>query len=274
MLAAIPALALIPAVLMLKEPKRGAAEAHGQVQQSASMWSVLKIPTLWWIIASGALLNFNMYAYGTFLVSFFIRIHSQTLAQAGITTGIVYAVGGLAGGFLAGYFGDRIVKRRRDGRLLVAAAIAILGAPMAFFGILQPKGSVALAAALMAIAYGACNTYYGLVYSSIQDIVPPALRASTMSIYFMFMYFCGASMGPLLTGKVSDWRAHELATAAGSQVITAAHKAEGLQQAMLMIPLMSSLLAIVLWAASRTIAADMQRRDRSLAAGQPTAAAV
>ena len=80
-----------------------------------------------------------------------------------------------------------------------------------------------------------------------------------MSIYFMLMYFCGASMGPLLTGALSDWRAN---VAAGGAVINAQHRAIGLQQAMLIVPVLSLLLALVLYAGSRTIAADMTRREK------------
>ena len=54
-LAAAPALLLIPALMSLTEPKRGASETHQETASGASMWSVLKIPTLLWIIASGAL---------------------------------------------------------------------------------------------------------------------------------------------------------------------------------------------------------------------------
>ncbi|MFN7924224.1 MAG: MFS transporter [Bryobacteraceae bacterium] len=255
-LAAVPALVLVPLLLFLDEPPRGATEPHLR-EASGSMWSVLRIPTLWWIIASGALLNFNMYAYGTFMVSFFIRIHSQTLANAGVLTGVMYAIGGLAGAMLGGNLADRFVKQRRDARMLVAAAIALLGAPTAYLGIVQPKGSLPIALAMFTLAYGACNAYYGPVYSSIQDIVPPSMRARAMSIYFMLMYMMGASMGPLLTGRLSDWRAAEAAKAAGSVTIEAAHRATGLQEAVLIIPVLSFFLAIALWAGSRTIGRDM-----------------
>jgi MFS family permease len=262
-IAAAPALLLVPALWFLKEPVRGASETEKQsaANEGASMWSVLKIPTLWWIIASGALLNFNMYAYGTFLVSMFVRTHEQTLAAAGVIVGIIYAVGGIAGGSIAGKFGDEIIRKRRDGRMLVAAIIALIGVPLALAGVLQGKGSWLAAAVLFTLAYGACNSYYGLVYSSIQDIVPPRLRASTMSIYFMFMYMCGASMGPLLTGFLSDWRAKEAAAALGLNAVNAQARAQGLQEAMLVIPLLSFLLALVLWAGSKTIARDIDRRD-------------
>ena len=262
-IAALPAILLVPPLLLLREPERGSMDAVAKHIDGPreSMWSVLKIPTLLWIIASGALLNFNMYAYGTFTVSFLIRVHGQPLSQAGILTGVIMLSGGVAGGLIAGRVGDWIIRKRKDGRLLAAALFALAGAPVAYFGVVQPKGSLVAAVILLSLAYGSCNTYYGLVYSSIQEIVAPALRATTMSIYFMFMYMCGASMGPLLTGAISDWRAKVASQAAGSAVITAANKAVGLQEAMLMIPLLGLLLALVLYAGSLTITRDIDRRE-------------
>jgi hypothetical protein len=91
-----------------------------------------------------------------------------------------------------------------------------------------------------------------------------------MAIYFMFMYMCGASMGPLLTGAISDWRARVAAQMAQSAVVTAANKATGLQQAMLIIPLLGFLLAVVLYAGSRTITRDIEKRESQVA--EPAAA--
>lgn len=260
-IAAVPALLLIPALLLLEEPARGATEVRAVAAATGSMWSVLRIPTLWWIIASGALINFTMYAMGTFLPAFFSRLHGVSLSMSGIATGVVYIVGGVAGGTLAGIWGDRVIKKRKDGRLLWAALITAVSAPTAYFGIVTPVGSLPIAIVLLTISYGALNSYYGLVYSSIQDIVPPARRGTTMAIYFMLMYMCGASMGPYITGLLSDAMAHRAAAAAGSTVITETARAIGLQQAMLVIPVLSVALALVLWAGSRTVVQDMSRRD-------------
>jgi MFS family permease len=258
-LAALPAVVLIPIVLRLAEPARGATELHREALAKGSMTTILKIPTMWWIIASGALLNFNMYAIGTFLPAFLSRIHGLTLARSGIATGIVFAVGGVSGGLMAGRWGDRIIHKRRDGRLLAAAAIAAIGAPAAYLGI--DAGGVVEAIALITVAYGTLNSYYGLVYSAIQDIVAPAMRGTAMAIYFMAMYLCGASFGPLLTGKLSDLMARRAADATGAARVTEAFKAIGLQQAMFIIPVLSLLLAVVLYCGSRTIIADMRKRE-------------
>ena len=259
--AAVPALLLVPALLMLDEPQRGASELHPAPLVRASMWNVLRIPTLWWIIVSGALLNFNAYAFGTFLPAFLSRVHGVSLAKSGIDTGIVYLIGGVTGGTIAGYLGDFIVHRRKDGRLLCAAVLALVAIPFACVGILQPTGSLYLAMAFLAVTYASLTTYYGLVYSAIQDIVAPNQRASAMAIYFMAMYMCGASFGPLFTGKLSDVLAHRAAALAGSPSVTETFRAVGLQQAMLIIPVLCTALAFVLYMGSRTIIADMAKRE-------------
>ncbi|MGA3189184.1 MAG: hypothetical protein ABSF22_18930, partial [Bryobacteraceae bacterium] len=145
------------------------------------------------------------------------------------------------------------------------ALISLAGAPFAYFGAMQPKGALIAAVALWTVAYGSLNSYYGLVYSSIQDIVAPAQRGATMALYFMAMYLCGASFGPLLTGKLSDHFARRAAEAAGSITITDAARALGLQQAMLAVPICSVLLALVLYMGSRTITIDIERRDAAAA---------
>src|SRR5262249_11247861 len=83
-LAAAPALLLVPALLTLNEPARGAADPHTPLGPSKPATSILRIPTLWWIIASGSLLNFIMYSFSVFLASFLMRVHGLSLARTGI----------------------------------------------------------------------------------------------------------------------------------------------------------------------------------------------
>ena len=99
-------------------------------------------------------------------------------------------------------------------------------------------------------AYGLLQTYYGLVYAAMQDIVAPALRGAAMGVYFMAMYLCGASFGPLATGRLSD---HFARVAAGAGTVTEAARAAGLREAMYLIPALSVALAGVLWAGSRAM---------------------
>jgi MFS family permease len=257
--AAAPAILLVPLLLMLREPVRGASESH-TATDAGSIWQLLRVPTFWWIALSGALVNFNLYAVGTFFPAFFGRIHRMDVAHAGIATGLIYLVGGTLGGSLAGVWGDRIVRRFRSGRMLLAAIAALLAAPLSYFGIHQGYGQLALAVTLLTIAYGLLNMYYGLVYASLQDIVAPALRGTAMAMYFLVMYLLGASWGTVIIGRLSDRFALRAAHLAGAVHINEAFRAVGLQQALLALPVLSLALGVVLWAGSRSISKDMERR--------------
>src|SRR5262249_27805846 len=124
--AALPAVLLVPALLMLREPERGASEARRhETVATGSIWYILRIPTLWWIIASGALLNFCDYAFAMFLPAFLSRVHGLSVANSGKAAGTLYLLGGVLGGVLSGRVGDYIVHRRKDGRMLCAALMAL-----------------------------------------------------------------------------------------------------------------------------------------------------
>ena len=107
---------------------------------------------------------------------------------------------------------------------------------------------------LLVACSGLLNMYYGLVYASIQDIVEPRSRGTAMSLYFAAMYLCGGAFGPVLTGRLSDVLARRALDAGAA---AEAARSVGLQQAMLIIPLLCIGLAIVLWAGSRTIERDV-----------------
>jgi len=252
-LAAVPGLLLVPALLMLREPPRTRAKANTSAE---GIRTLLRMSTLWWITISGALVNFSLYALSSFLPAFLTRVHSLSVARAGIWVGIGSGVAGVLGGIAAGRVGDLAFRRRPDGRMIAATSTAACAAPVFYFGISQPAGQAGLAAVLIMAGYGLLNTYYGLVYSTIQDVVPPGLRGTAMALYFVVMYLCGASFGPLLTGRLSDALAR---TAAGTGPLTETARAIGLHQAMLVIPALSLALAFVLWGGARSVEADMRR---------------
>jgi MFS family permease len=207
------------------------------------------------------MINFNLYALGTFLPAFLTRVHGLSVARSGFWLGVGHILAGIFAAIAGGVIGDWAIRRRKNGRMLAASASALAAVPLAFWSVMQPAGSWIATTVFMCAAYGLLNMYYGMVYSSLHDIVAPALRGTAMSVYFMAMYLCGASFGPVLTGRLSDIMARR---AAGAGAITEAARAAGLQQAMLVIPALSLGLALVLYAGSRTVARDMAARDRQL----------
>jgi predicted MFS family arabinose efflux permease len=243
LLAAAPALALVPALLALPEPPRGNPASAA----AATPWTLLRLPAFLWIVASGALVNFALYTVSTFLPAFLSRFHGLSVAGAGFWAGIGSGVAGVLGGVAAGAWGDR--RASAPGRLRAAAVAAAAAAPAAVAGIALPPGQAAGAIALLMCAYGLLNMYYGLVYAAIQDLVAPRLRGTAMAVYFMAMYLCGASFGPLVTGGLSDLLAR---SAAAGGPLTEAARAAGLHQAMYVIAVFAAALAVVLARAARS----------------------
>ncbi len=233
LLAAAPAVVLVPILLRLPEPKR----AHKSATLSG-VAALARIPALWWITLSGALVNFMMYSFSYFVAAFLTRFHGFSVAEAGVWSGLGSGAAGMAGALAVVAFG---------GRLRLAATAALVATPLAWAAIRLPRGNATAAVVLLMLAYGLWQMYYGPVYAAIQDIVPPELRATAMSLYFLGMYLCGGAFGPLIVGALSD----HFAAAAGGD------RAAGLRQAMYTLPVVSASLSAVL-----AVSARVARRPR------------
>jgi MFS family permease len=233
---------------------------------------VLSIPTMWWLILSGALHNFNMYAIGSFLSPFLIRFHfagadiAEATREAGFISMFVNGLAGVPGLLLGGFIGDAIMRRRANGRLLVGAIAILVSAPLHYLALGRASGDAMGFAVLMGIGVASMYAYYSTVYSTIQDVIEPSLRGSGMALYFFAMYVLGASLGPLGTGLASDYFTKKAATAAGVVEFTRQalepFRAEGLHSAMYIIPVLGVLLTAVLFAGSRTVTKDMEKLQR------------
>ena len=263
LIAGIPGILAAIAALFIREPARGMKEtvAVGERKREGSVWRVLlSIPTMWWLILSGALHNFNMYALGSFLAPMLMRYHHADLRQAGLITTVVYGLSGIPGLLVGGALADRWSTKRRDGRLLVAAIATAISAPLMWAALTRPAASVTAFVLLGSLACMFMYVYYASVYAALQDVVEPSLRGTAMALYFFAMYVLGASLGPLATGMISDYFTRKAAAGAPLE----AFRGQGLHSAMYVIPILSLLLTGVLFAASRTVGADMDRMQKGL----------
>jgi len=257
--AGLPGLVVGALCLALPEPARGTSEPHpiGAQRRSESALALLtQTPTLLWIIVSGALHNFNMYALATFVPALLIRHHGLGVRQAGALSGLMFGVFGGIGLLVGGWVSDRAAARKEGGRLLVSACALALSVPLLVLFLVQPRGEIGRALAFVCPALLLMYLYYAPVYATIQDVVEPARRGLAMAVYFCAMYVLGASMGPVGTGLLSDRLAARAAAAAGSPVVTEAARAQGLHEAMYIVPVLSVILAVVLFAGARASVRD------------------
>ena len=296
-IAAVPGILCAIAALMMREPPRGTREQHavGARRRPGNPYLlVLSIPTILWIIVSGALHNFNMYALGAFVAPFLIRFHRMNFLDAGWVAACVYGFSGIVGLTGGGWLADRLYAKRVDGRMIVGTASIVICAPFMFLGLMRPAGDVVGFALLMGIGTGVMFAYYSTVYSTIHDVVEPALRGTAMALYFFAMYVLGASLGPVGTGLASDYFTFQKATAAGAVTplpfgalmmaemrsllgesknfdlrALEPFRADGLHTAVYIVPILAVLLAVVLFAASRTATKDVARLQAWMRSNDP-----
>ena len=149
---------------------------------------------------------------------------------------------------------------------------------------MRPSGDIWAFALLMGTGCGVMYAYYATVYSTIHDVVEPSLRGTAMALYFCAMYLLGASLGPVGTGLASDYFTFQAASAAGAvqplpfgalmlaelRSLVGESKgfdlralepfrAQGLHTAMYIVPMLAAILAVVLFAASRTVKKDVEK---------------
>ncbi len=264
--AGLPGLLCVVLAFFIKEPKRGAVEKIlvGTNKRAGSPFKIiLSMPTMRWLILSGAVHNFSLYALSAFITPYLMRFHNLDIRDANFISMIVYGFLSLPGLLGGGIVGDWAKKHRADGALIVAAFAILFSIPFFFFALQAESGSVKTFLFLIGGSVALMYFYYSIVYATIADITEPALRGTAMAIYFMAMYVLGASLGPYIVGLISDFFTQKAAIASGISEFSPAalepFRAAGLRSAMYIVPVFSLVLTLILWLASRSVKNDVEK---------------
>jgi MFS family permease len=274
--AAVPGFLVALLAMKIREQPRGASDkliVPVQADDGSPYRRVLSIPTMWWIILAGALHNFNAYAVNAYMPLYLVRYYELDLKRANYTAAVVLGAVGVAGLLIGGALADWVRKRRANGRLLLAALSLLISTPLVFLALSLPKAQMVLFTMLMGAGWLLFYIYYVTVYPAIQDVVEPNLRGTAMALYFFAMYVLGGAFGSKVVGMLSDNFAMRAGAKAGvivanAKLLPAEFRAIGLHEAFYAAPVVSLLLAGVLFAAARTVTRDMeklQERMRELA---------
>jgi len=269
--ACVPGLILGILMGFVSEPTRGGIE-HETVgrplratptRPGSPYRLILGTPTMLWIIVTGALHNFNMYAVMGFLQALIQRYHGRELRDAAVISSFVLGAVGIVGLLFGGWACDRAQRRSSNGRLTVAALAMLLSVPCLYFGLEQSPGDIVPFVILMGAGLMLMYVYYAGVYAAIQDVIEPGLRGTAMALYFFAMYVVGGSFGSSVIGFLSDSFAHSAMTTAGESLVNGQvpeqFRAIGLHQALYIVPAVCLALAAALFAAAWTVSADMKK---------------
>ncbi len=261
-IAAAPGLIVAVLAWRLTEPVRGQQDKTASAPLAGNAFKqILSIETVWWIIASGAAINFAAYSLNSFLPALLVRLHGLNLAQAGVVASLVLGATGLVGLGLGGMLADKLHQKHPRGRLLLGAIALLVAAPLLWLGLNQPAGAVTALGFLVGTGWLLYFLYYVTVYAALQDVVDARLRATAMAVYFFFQYVLGGAVGSLVTGAMSDHYAKAAMLAANATEMAPAFIAQGLQKSLALgVPLAIAATGLAVLMASKSFVRDAAKR--------------
>jgi predicted MFS family arabinose efflux permease len=260
-------------VLLVREPVRGAQDdpaPAGQAKLDKPFRKVFAVRTLWWICLSGVTVNMASYGTNTFFNSLLQRYYGVASMDAGWMAASVLGLTGLLAMTVGAYLADLAHKRNINGRLKLGAYCLLAAAPLVALALCETRGSdMRVFMLLYSSGWMLFFMYYVSVYTAVQDVVEPRLRATAMSVYFAAQYLVGSTLGTTLVGGLSDFFARQEMAASGATVVTDAVKGLGLHLAMFVVPVMLLVTGLVLLIASRSFTADVRRLSQFPAESNP-----
>jgi MFS family permease len=271
LIAAVPGLILALFLFFIREPARGAAEVTriNSAPVEKPLRTVLAIRTFWWLVLAGLAFNFAAYACNSFMVPMLQRYFGLGLQDAAMATGVIVGLTGLVGLTAGGWIADKVHQRWHNGRLLFAALSMLVACVCTGWALSAGRIDTAVFVGVFSLGWLFSYNFYTCVYTAIQDVIEPRLRATAMALFFAGLYLLGGGLGPLAVGWLSDHYAQAAMHAAGASEMSEAFKAAGLHDAMVLIPVALFLTLLALLQASRCFQRDALRMREGLAGAVP-----
>jgi MFS family permease len=118
-------------------------------------------------------------------------------------TGYASMFGGAAGNLLGGVGSDWFLRRTGMGRPMFLALLLALFAPLAFAYRLVEPGSSWFWLGLV-VGSVQLGMFYGPTFASVQELVPPTIRATVVGFYIMVLNVVGLGIGTTGAGLMID----------------------------------------------------------------------
>ena len=191
------------------------------------------------------------------------------MQEAAVATGVIVGVTGLIGLTAGGWIADKLHQRSPNGRLLFAAFSMLVATIATGYALHAGRIEIGVFVAVFSVGWLFAYNFYTCVYTAIQDVVEPRLRATAMALFFAGLYLLGGGAGPVVVGLLSDHFAKAAMAVAGADVMNESFKAIGLHDAMYLIPAALLMTLVFLYLASRCFSKDAERMKARMVAEEP-----
>lgn len=210
--AAAPGLLFAFLAFTLREPLRGSMEKVGPALRQTrdasfgKFLALMRIPTLRAAILAQTVLYFVLASNAFWLPTFLHRRFDLSIGGAATLAGAVLVVGGLIGTLAGGWIADRRAKTSAAAHLEVGIAGFLIGAVFITIALLAPLsiGPVPVFVPAFLITVIALYLHSGPFTAVSQDVVSPALRASSVTMLLFISHVFGDSHSTFDIGFLSD----------------------------------------------------------------------
>jgi len=210
--AAVPGILFALLAFGLREPLRGSAEQRGPALKSTrdaglgAFVGLMRIPTLRAAILAQTVLYFVLASNAFWLPTLLNRRFNLSISQAGLLAGIVLVLGGLIGTLAGGWIADHLARKNPAAYLQVGIVGFLVGAVFIVVSLVAPMnvGPIPIFVPAFLITVICLYLHSGPFTAVSQNVVSPALRASSVTMLLFVSHVFGDSHSTFDIGFLSD----------------------------------------------------------------------
>lgn len=174
----------------------------GDIMQILSA-SLYHSPALCLTLAGGVTFHFILGA-ATFDQLWYVEERGFDRSRIAQITGWVGIVGGLLGNLVGGIGSDWFLRRTGLGRPMFLFLILLLFAPFNIAYRLVPPDSIFFWLGVF-LGFFQLGCFYGPTFSTVQELVPPQIRATVVAFYILLLNMAGVAIGVSAAGFYVDY---------------------------------------------------------------------
>lgn len=242
-MAAISMPIAVGAMLILREaPRRQIGLATNSVSVVGEFKTLLRKRSFLLISIGTTVLGFYNFGALLFVPSYLSRTMGLSLSEVGFQFGLATMGGSVLGALIGGAIGNRAARAGDRYLLRVPVVASVLATPLALvtFSVGNLTLFLILVGCLIAIVFGSLPP----IFSTVQHVCGSSRRAFASAIFAATVNAFAMTLGPLLTGLLSDLYSHL--------------GARSIQYAILTMTAVLPIAAILLSVAGRHIPADAE----------------
>lgn len=190
----------------IPEPTRGALDAIEVDSNEPRFFEVIALlltkPSFWFLSFGVACASICGYGLGFWLPSYFNASLGLPLDQLGAYFGSIVLVGGILGIYFGGWLGDRLGGARPAAYAIIPGVAFLLTAPLYVAAMFNQ--SLTLGLLLFTLPYMLSLAWLGPVVNAVQNLVPPAMRATASASMLLINNLIGIGFGTFIFGYLSD----------------------------------------------------------------------